>query len=247
MLAATHIDNGSDITVVLLHGILGKRDQLKQFFDLPANILAVDLPGHGQTPASHKEPLLAHVKIELEHTLNHYGVKEHVLLGYSLGGFIAVYVLSQGWDCRGAILLSTGARLPRADLITEYQLLSRAEKTLANHQRLFEQFVDTLRKARNTPFSIAGEIDIEELFTYLSELRDCAYCDNLSDISIPLCMVHGARDMVVPISQARELKTLLLNSECTFKELEHDDHGTILRSQQALKEVQLFIKKCAKN
>ncbi len=244
MLSATHIDNGYDTTLVLLHGIFGNRSQLKRFHDVPANILAVDLPGHGKSSSCPYDTILPCMNERLRQTLEHYAVKQHILLGYSLGGFLAVDLLASGWECEAAIVISAGSRLPRMDFVQDYGVLARAQKVLPKHKDLIERAVDMFRKLHEEPFSVRGELDVSEALAFLSALSNKNYARPLQKIDLPVLILHGPNDMLIPPQFGRDLQKHLPNS--TLIEPAKTNHASILRSSKTHEEIKSFVEKTHK-
>lgn len=83
-------------TLVMLHGLLGNRhDWAEVIAGLTGiNCLALDLPGHGQ---NHHVPIDSFEAFHewLSNTLIAHGVHHYCLLGYSLGGRLALYHASR--------------------------------------------------------------------------------------------------------------------------------------------------------
>ena len=83
-------------TLVLLHGLLGDgQDWVEVIAGLEGiNCLALDLPGHGQ---HHQEQVASFEAFHhwLGDTLISHGVSRYCLLGYSLGGRLALYHASR--------------------------------------------------------------------------------------------------------------------------------------------------------
>lgn len=81
-------------TLVLLHGLLGDRQDWEGVtaqLDMPT--LALDLPGHGDNPA--EVDSFDGVHRWLGEALSRRGIRRYALLGYSLGGRLALYHASQ--------------------------------------------------------------------------------------------------------------------------------------------------------
>ncbi|EGT4275885.1 2-succinyl-6-hydroxy-2,4-cyclohexadiene-1-carboxylate synthase [Cronobacter sakazakii] len=84
-------------TVVWLHGFLGdhREWQTVAAVCVEHNHLFIDLPGHGGS--AHLCAVdFAHVNEQLIATLNSYNILEYWLVGYSLGGRIAMFHAAQG-------------------------------------------------------------------------------------------------------------------------------------------------------
>ncbi|WP_223881572.1 2-succinyl-6-hydroxy-2,4-cyclohexadiene-1-carboxylate synthase [Affinibrenneria salicis] len=78
--------------LVCLHGLLGSGEDWRELLpflrDWP--VLLVDLPGHGQSAALNARNF-AQLNQQLADTLERQGIRRYWLLGYSLGGRIAMY------------------------------------------------------------------------------------------------------------------------------------------------------------
>ncbi|ELY2764674.1 2-succinyl-6-hydroxy-2,4-cyclohexadiene-1-carboxylate synthase [Cronobacter malonaticus] len=84
-------------TVVWLHGFLGDHREWQTVASacVEHDHLFIDLPGHGgSAPLSALD--FAHVNEQLIATLNSYNILKYWLVGYSLGGRIAMFHASQG-------------------------------------------------------------------------------------------------------------------------------------------------------
>ena len=86
-------------TLVLLHGFTGSAtgwgSHLDAFAAAGMRIIALDLPGHGQSdaPADPQRYTMEHCQADILAALHAFGVDagEAILLGYSIGGRIALY------------------------------------------------------------------------------------------------------------------------------------------------------------
>ncbi|WP_372872883.1 2-succinyl-6-hydroxy-2,4-cyclohexadiene-1-carboxylate synthase [Shewanella sp.] len=82
-------------TLVLLHGFLGSSrdwDEFRPFLDPHFRLLTPDLPGHGQSPLPCSQPDFDGVCDALERYLAEHEVSQFHLLGYSLGGRLALHL-----------------------------------------------------------------------------------------------------------------------------------------------------------
>ena len=86
-------------TLVWLHGFLGTAEEWlpvqQAFIDWP--MLSIDLPGHGAS-RSRRVSGFADLSVLLSATLRHYQIRNYWLIGYSLGGRVAMY-----YACRAAL------------------------------------------------------------------------------------------------------------------------------------------------
>jgi pimeloyl-ACP methyl ester carboxylesterase len=88
-----YTDSGQGRVIVLLHGFLGSNeiwDEFTKKLSKKFRVIAIDLPGHGETPAIgyyHSMELLAQ---SIKAVLNTAGVRRYILVGHSMGGYAAL-------------------------------------------------------------------------------------------------------------------------------------------------------------
>ena len=88
-----YTDQGKGNPIVLLHGFL---ENSKMWMDLVPEIskknrvICIDLLGHGKTPCLgyvHTMELMAEA---VESILNHLKIKDSIIIGHSMGGYVAL-------------------------------------------------------------------------------------------------------------------------------------------------------------
>lgn len=83
---------GKGPILVVLHGLFGNVDNFRSVslhMERSLNVVRIDLPGHGQSPSLPKLSIDAMANAVLDE-LEALGIKEHFLLGHSLGGKVAM-------------------------------------------------------------------------------------------------------------------------------------------------------------
>ncbi len=86
-------DTGKGRVIVLLHGFLGSHKIWQEYIKKLSKsfrVIAVDLPGHGETPAIgyyHSMEMLAQ---SVKAVLDSIGVRRYVLIGHSMGGYTSL-------------------------------------------------------------------------------------------------------------------------------------------------------------
>lgn len=84
---------GEGLPVVLLHGFCENRSIWQDFIPKLAErcrVLAIDLPGHGENEAISQPLTIADMAEALYHFLHQQGIEQCVLIGRSLGGYVAL-------------------------------------------------------------------------------------------------------------------------------------------------------------
>ena len=109
---------GDGPPVVLLHA-LGTHSGLWADVPLPANlrVLTLDLRGHGASDAPQPPYAMGAMIRDVERVMDHFGVKDAVVVGISRGGLIAQGLATKRLDLvRGLVLSNTAAKIGTVDL-----------------------------------------------------------------------------------------------------------------------------------
>ena len=101
-------------TLVLIHGAGGSSQtflhQLRRL-DRTMNVVAVELPGHGNTPGPGRDTISGHAAW-MEEILSSFPIESFFLGGHSMGGAICQELaLRSSLPLKGIILISTGEEL----------------------------------------------------------------------------------------------------------------------------------------
>src|SRR5215211_6084576 len=107
-------EHGSGEPLVLLHGGIGASEMFAAILDELAEarrVIAVDLPGHGHTPDVDR-PLRAELLADdVAALIEHLGLERADVMGYSLGGMVALRTAIQHpARVRRLVLVSTAFR-----------------------------------------------------------------------------------------------------------------------------------------
>jgi len=200
-------------TIVFIHGAggsawswLGLLSALGRRF----NTLALDLPGHGQTPGPAPATIEACAEWlarALEELGRELGFKPDILAGHSMGGAVA-QALALAWPgrARGLVLIGTGARLavnPKllAGLENDFQ------KTVGLiNEWCFHSGSEALKAESKRLMALSGR---EVL---LADFRACAgfdLVDQVGRIQEPALVITGAEDKMTPPALGRALAEAL--------------------------------------
>ncbi len=208
--------NNNDQTLVLLHGFTGSAASWGQHLDTLAScglrIIAIDLPGHGLSDAPDD---VEQYSIERHHydilaVLQVLGIQEGqaMLLGYSMGGRIALYTAFSGFF-RALILESASAGIENVE---EREERRRSDEALAasieregvpafverwerlplfaSQHMLSGEIQDTLHKQRsqNNPIGLA-----QSLRGVGTGYQPSLYAQ-LPDLQVPVLLIAGELD-----------------------------------------------------
>ena len=185
--AATVRDNGRDAPLILfVHGNGASRDDWSEAFTLPYlerfSLLAVDLPGYGDTPAV-SDFRFASIADELRRFL-HGKVAPVVVLGHSMGGPIVTLLAERLPTVSGVVLLEgslfpdhAAGAVPFANVLEEVEAAASMDPT-------FGRYVISLRRADPATFD-AG---MQEIARYA---RDGDALRRFYGLSMPRVYVAG--------------------------------------------------------
>ncbi len=210
-------------TLVLIHGAgLSRKLWNGQMAGLSevANVVALDLPGHGDSPGAGYASIADYARDVLR-VIKKAEFPRPVLCGLSMGGAIVQYLLIHYPEQFVAgILLNTGAKLRVLPLIFETLYAPRKE------------FIDLLLAA-----AVSENNRNEELRSLVAASADCepevaekdfTACDafdvmgQLAEIAVPVQILSGADDLTTPPKYAAYLADNIPQAELvTIKDAGH--------------------------
>ncbi len=212
---------GEGVPLVIAHGYLAEgllyAATLSRLVAQGFMVVAVDTAGHGGTdilPVGGRE-LKEYARL-LARTLDHLGIRQAVLVGHSMGGrLVAELAAEQPERVLGLVLVDaivgdtwdrvvTATRvwpplagalggLLLADLVATFPIVRDRRHATA----LARELVPTLVANVRNPWRLAGP----GLSFWRSE-RSAAVLDRIRDAGLPVAVLHGSRDLGVPVRTA---------------------------------------------
>lgn len=251
----SYTDQGKGRALVLLHGFLASSEIWKPLAgDLARayRIIAIDLPGHGNSGCfgyAHSMELMAQA---VKAVLDSLKLKKYILVGHSLGGYVALAFAEMFPDCvKGMALLHCTAYPDTSDkrddrnralnlILRNRNVYTRkaVEELFAPRNRKYmkEDIALARRIARNTPR--------QGMAAALIGMRDRQGRDIvLGLVDYPVMSVIGGLDTVVPGEHLLEQAALIRHP--TVLCLEHAGHMGFLESRRTfLKALRRFLRQC---
>ena len=129
-------ENDSKQLLVMLHGFISDSttyDSHVAYFSQHVNVLTIDLPGHGQDTSDMQDTWdFPYIARALDEVLTQFDTYDVYLLGYSMGGRVALYYALYGSVAlRGLLLESTSAGIQdEADKVERVQVDAARAKVL---------------------------------------------------------------------------------------------------------------------
>ena len=216
---ATFIASGDAIdpdapTILLIHGA-GQSALLWQHqvkgLDFQGNILALDLPGHGNST------LAGHSRIKeyaswIMKFIKTAGLGRIIIGGLSMGGAIAQQLLIDASDRFSAgLLLDTGARLRVAPLF--FNLLATNEHAWQDACYQYSTFSSNRSEGLRNVFDQVSDCPID---TTINDFLACDQFDvmaSLNAISCPVLVLNGEHDQLTPPKYGRFLADRIPNAK----------------------------------
>lgn len=208
---------GAGIPLVFLHGIgLDRRSYLRILNRLPQlgfMVVAIDAAGHGETAALRPgQDTFAERVLLTRRVLDELGIRRAVLLGHSMGGRTAAELaaldpdralavvlvnaaLGAGFDAARAGIGSLGHSALTLGTTLIDTTLDSLMMPLTDRLRLGLMFSQVVMRTMVQPHRL-----ISAAFAIArADLSDLAL-DTLRETGVPVAVVHGERDMVVPLA-----------------------------------------------
>jgi pimeloyl-ACP methyl ester carboxylesterase len=217
------LDTGGDGAALLfLHGWSSNWQifllNIAAFMD-SHRVLSLDLPGFGASPMpEHGLSIQGYARL-VDRVCDALGVERVTVIGNSMGGFIgAELAISSGTRVDRLVLVSAAGlsteELPRAPLVAAARLVaaglplaSRFEAGVVRRPRLRRaamQFVVRYPEKLSVP--LAQELVLSAgkpgFVDGLAAILDYSYRDRLPEIEIPVLIVWGRNDLLVPVGDA---------------------------------------------
>lgn len=233
--------------MIVLHGFLNDH---RSMFNVAAaqndkaNIIYVDLPGFGQTKSTNVEYSMADIAESLKHILEYHRHTDLYMLGYSMGGRVALAFACIYPDLlKGLILESTSPGIKEHKARKERAFIDsgRAEKIVEDYHRFIQSWenMGLFSSQENLEDNDLVEQREQRLAQYPKEVADSlkkygtgvqpSYWEYLNDIKTKTLQLVGKKDeKFVSINE----KMNQLIPEAELKVIDHSGHNIHLEAPQ---------------
>lgn len=242
-----YFDHGKKKTLIVLHGFLNDHRSMFHVASAQknkANIIYVDLPGFGQTKSTNVQYSMADIAESLNHILKDYRHTDLYMLGYSMGGRVALAFACIYPDLlKGLILESTspGVKVPEARKERAAIDSKRAEKIVKDYYRFIQSWenMGLFSSQENLEYTALVEQREQRLAQNPKEVADSlnkygtgiqpSYWGQLNDIETKTLQLVGRKDeKFVFINE--KMNQLIPGAE--LKIIEHSGHNIHLEARQ---------------
>ncbi len=251
-------DTGKGRVIVLLHGFLGShkiwQEHIKRL-SKSFRVIAIDLPGHGETPAIgyyHSMEMLAQ---SVKAVLDSIGVRRYVVVGHSMGGYTALAFAELYPENVCGLCLCHSTSYPdseekKKDRNRTINLAKRGNK------RAITDIVPSLFTAEKMP-------KIQQLITHAKQIAESTSKQSIIN-SLEGMKERKSRDLILKFSEYPILfivgkKDSLINPDSVFTQIglckypyivmmETEGHmGVYEEAEKTTSEISSFANRCFRN
>jgi pimeloyl-ACP methyl ester carboxylesterase len=202
--------DGDTPTLILIHGWTNNRTVWKPLTDhLSYASIAPDLRGHGESDKPDDEHAYAIERFteDITSLLDHEGIETCVLVGYSMGGMIAL--MTQDPRIEGLVLINTSAGIGERLPIGPGPFLTKIARFFEEHQKLIPS---DLSDAYHNDFDtflkgLAGTSPIATIRCF-EEMYDLNASERLESISTLTLIIASEHDRVLPKRFSKALERI---------------------------------------
>ena len=241
-LRVRYADRGfGDSVVLLLHGFGGDLDNWMFNLDSLAEkhrLLALDLPGHGQSVKTNVDPSLSGMATFVRKFLDVLSVSSVHVVGHSMGGAIAMQLASDSPETVKSLGLICSAGLG-PDINSDYlrgfvEAQSQQELKLVLQQLFADESLVNLQLVNNL-LNYKRMDGVEASLNALSETLISAgeqtfLTDNIVASGIPVLVIWGKQDRIIPVSHAQNYSAA--GGSCVEVEI-FDSAGHMVQMEKA--------------
>ncbi len=225
--------------IFLIHGFVSSTYTFHRLIPLLGkhfSVIAIDLPGFGRSEKSKKFVYSFHQYADvLIGCINHFKLKNVILMGHSMGGQIALYtarkipdnisklilLCSSGYLKRSNPLLISFSYLPLFHSFIQYYIKRKGVKENLKNVFYDEKFItDDLIEEFGKPLK---EKNFYHALKRLIRHREGDLTEEqLKEIKVPTLLIWGEDDKVVPVSVGKRLVKDLTDADLiTFNQTGH--------------------------
>ena len=239
----------------MLHGFLGSHriwDSMVENLSRSFRVIAIDLPGHGDTPCLGYAHSMDGMARSVKAVLDSLKLKKYVMVGHSMGGYVSLAFADLFPDNLKGLCLYNSTAYADSEEKKKDRLraisLAKTSKTVYTKNTIRNLFATKNLKYMKQEVSFASAIakktSRQGIVAALHGMRDRQSRDMiLGMVHYPIMMVIGEQDNVLPASVLLEQSQSIKDKTILY--LEHDGHFGFLESPKAShKALRGFLRKC---
>lgn len=206
-----YIEAGTGPALVLIHGFCGSSDYWKYIIPAFSNsyrVIAPDLRGHGQSPATSKTSTMETLADDIAALLTYLHIEQAIIFGHSLGGYVTLSLVERHPDLVKRFSLIHSTALPDSEEAKQ----KRSQGIENIRDKGIQAFVDGLipklfaEEHLNTmPEEVQAAIEIGYLTSAAGAMHSLEGMRTrpernhvLREQNVPILLVAGSEDLVIP-------------------------------------------------
>jgi pimeloyl-ACP methyl ester carboxylesterase len=198
-------------SLVLLHGALGAASQFAPWLPLLEShfeVHTLDFEGHGAQPFAARPFAIAHFAENLEAFLAQNGLTQVHVFGYSMGGYVAVYLARRKPELfRKIFTFATKLDWSPEGAAREVRLLDI--DTILSKVPKFAQMLETRHHGNDWRQHLAHTADMMRALGAQPALLE----EDFASLQVPVCMGIGDRDTMVTLEETIAAYRLLQDAQ----------------------------------
>ena len=204
--------SGKGNCIVLLHGFLESLKIWNHFIkslSIEFKAVTIDLPGHGKTgnfSKNHSMDLMAEI---VRRILDHLNIKECIIVGHSMGGYVSLSFAQNHPDLLRGICLfhsQAAADSEEAQIIRDrtIKIVNKSRKNFiqlfipdlfaADNRKIHAKEIEALKKQAE----LTSKKGIIAALEGMKQRKDNT--DTLRNFNKPVLFIHGKEDSRIPVS-----------------------------------------------
>lgn len=243
-------EKGQGQPIVLIHGFCEISEMWRDFAEELSSdfrVICPDLPGFGKSPIASDQITLEEVAVQLAEWMAENQISNPIVIGHSLGGYVALALLELIGSKMKAIGLFHSTAFPddqekkeMRDRTVIFLMKNGVDKFVTTFvpQLFSEARRDELQKQIDLAIEQAKESSLEGLIAFTRAMRDRKdRLEELEHFSGPKLLIAGTLDGAVKIEASRAQKDAFTD----YFELEETGHiGMVEKREETLKIVRNF-------
>lgn len=239
------LNPGGSKTIVFLHGWPFSHKQFEYQFDFLSSMgfrcIGIDWRGFGDSDKPVGGYNYGRLADDIRAVVNALQLDNFTLAGHSTGGAIGIHYMARhnGYGVSKLVLIDAAAPTGFTD-DTAAKLL---DETLNDRPKMLRGIIDTFFfQYISIPFSdwffqIGLQAAGWSTAAIITLLRDQNLTADLQKITVPVLIIHGVHDKVIPFAQAEELHQKLRNSQLI--PFQYSGHGAFWEERHKLNQLLL--------
>ncbi|MFA5303777.1 MAG: alpha/beta fold hydrolase [Candidatus Nanoarchaeia archaeon] len=211
-------NNNSEILAVMAHGFKGSKDFLlfkkieSMLKGLKVDSLRLDFSGCGESEGNYSDSTIHKQASELNLAIENSGYKKVILIGHSLGCAVSMIMPSINPNICAMILVNplVFPYVTFSDSLIKYSPYVFLEKINPKDIKL----VDKFEKLKESKDKILTKIEKEAIGSkMIDEIKTLDLISYAKKIRMPILIIHGKKDELIPLSHAEYLNYNIKNSK----------------------------------